>query len=232
MWEPYRDVAATYFPNAAVAIDPFHVIKHLVQGFVQLRIDLMNQCGYGSNAYYLLKKWHWLLMKDDVHPDNARVYNKRFAMKLNRRDLFNMIMEAFPVLEQAYLLKEEYRKFNRECSYDDASDGFDALAAKFKNSAIRQYDEFASILAAWKDEILNSFKRPYGDRKLSNAFTENINGRIRTYLVVSRGVGNFQRFRKRVIYALSPDVYYALTTCLQSDKKTGKKRGSYSKPGD
>lgn len=151
MWEPYRDVAATYFPDAVVAVDPFHVIKHLVQGFAQLRIDLMDQCGYGSNAYYLLKKWHWLLMKDDVHPDNARVYNKRFAIKLNRRDLFNMITETFPVLEQAHLLKEEYRKFNRECSYDDAADGFDALAAKFKNSAIGQSDEYESILAAWKD---------------------------------------------------------------------------------
>ncbi len=138
MSEPYRDVAAPYFPDAVVAVDPFHIIKHLVQGFTQLRINLMNQCEYGSNAYYLLKKWHWLLMKDDVRLDNARVYNKRFAMKLNRRDLFNMIMEAFPVLEQAYLLKEEYRKFNRECSYDDAAEGFDALAAKFKNPAIGQ----------------------------------------------------------------------------------------------
>lgn len=153
-------------------------------------------------------------------------------MRLNRRDLFHMIMEAFPVLDTAYSLKEAYRKFNKESTYEEAVGAFDILAEKFKNSGIRQFDEFTSILFNWKEEILNSFKRPYGSQKLSNAYTEHINGKIRTYLSVSRGVGNFTRFRKRVIYALSPDVYYALTSCLQSDKISKKKRGSYNKIHD
>lgn len=29
MWEPYRDVAKSFLPNAIVAVDPFHVIEHL-----------------------------------------------------------------------------------------------------------------------------------------------------------------------------------------------------------
>ena len=61
MWEPYKDIARTYFPNCVIAVDPFHVIKHLTQGFERLRIDLMNMSPYGSNAYYLLKKWSHLL---------------------------------------------------------------------------------------------------------------------------------------------------------------------------
>ena len=40
MWEPYKDVARTYFPNCVIAVDPFHVIKHLTQGFKRLRINL------------------------------------------------------------------------------------------------------------------------------------------------------------------------------------------------
>ena len=40
---------------------------------------------------------------------------------------------------------------------------------------------------------------------------------------LSRGINNFQRFRKRVIFALSPDVFYALTSSLQSEKRSGKK---------
>lgn len=35
MWEPYKDVVRTYFPNCVIAVDPFHVIKHLTQGFEQ-----------------------------------------------------------------------------------------------------------------------------------------------------------------------------------------------------
>lgn len=229
MWEAYKDVVSIYLPQAIIAVDPFHVVKHLNDNFGRLRIDLMNQCAYGSNAYYLLKKWHWLLMKDDVFLDNERVYNHRFNTKLNRRDLLHMIFDTFPVLAQAYGLKEEYRLLNHEGSYEEACEKLPLLSAKFNNSGIRQFDEFTAILFSWQEEILNSFRRPYGDRKLSNSFTENINGRIRTYLSVSNGVNNFEKFRKRVIYALSSDIYYALTPALKSDKRSKKKRGPYNK---
>ena len=44
----------------------------------------------------------------------------------------------------------------------------------FKTSGIRQFKEFIEILINWRDEILNSYLRPFGDRKLSNSFTENV----------------------------------------------------------
>jgi len=192
----------------------------------------MKQCEYGSNAYYLLKNWHWLLETDNVFFDNEKVFNHRFNTYMNKRDIFNMIMDAFPVLFQAYALKEEYRGFNRESTYENAVERLPVITKKFKDSGIRQFAEFTGILTHWHDEILNSFRRPYDDRKLSNAFSENINSKIRTYLTVSNGISNFQRFRKRVIYALSPDVYYALTPMLKSDKRHGKSRGTYRKAKD
>lgn len=57
MWEPYKDVAKAYLPNAIITVDPFHVVKHLADNFDRLRLDLMKQCEYCFNAYYLLKKW-------------------------------------------------------------------------------------------------------------------------------------------------------------------------------
>ena len=69
----------------------------------------------------------------------------------------------------------------------------------------------------------------YDDRKLSNSFTENVNGKLRTYLAVSRGISNFTRFRKRVIYSLSRDVQYALNDSLHSDSVPKRKRGTYKK---
>ena len=80
-----------------------------------------------------------------------------------------------------------------------------------------------------RDEILNSYLRPYDDRKLSNSFTENVNGKLRTYLAVSRGISNFNRFRKRVIYSLSKDVQYSLNNSLHSDSVPKRKRGTYKK---
>ena len=229
MWEPYRDVAVSFLPNAVIAVDPFHVIEHLCRDFDNLRISLMKQCPYDSNGYYLLKKWNWLLNKDDVFLDNAKVYNHRFQTSLNRRDLLTMIKDTFPILGEAYELKEYYRNFNKTATYEEAVEKYDDIVRQFKNSGIPQYNEFTSILVTWKTEILNSFRRPYENRKLSNAYSENINGKLRTYITVSRGLGNFKRFRSRAMYALNPKISFAISDNLKTNKRTGRKRGSYRK---
>ena len=66
----------------------------------------------------------------------------------------------------------------------------------------------ASKLAS---KILNSFQRPYDNRKESNALTENINGKLREYITVSNGLSNFDRFRIRVLYALNKHLTYTIT---------------------
>ena len=231
MWEPYKDLAYKHFRNCKVAVDPFHVVEHLCKDFRQLRINIMKQTKYGSNAYYLLKKWNWLLETDmkKVDLDNEPVYNSRFRCKLSRRQIMEMLLKLSPLLEEAYFLKERYRYFNRNMSYEEAIENYDVLLKEFMDADIPEYREFVNILKNWKKEILNSFIRPYGDHKLSNAFCENINGKIRDYLSVSRGIGNFCRFRKRVLYALNPRIFYSLSRVLYSNKRQGKKRGQYKK---
>ena len=64
---------------------------------------------------------------------------------------------------------------NKDCSYDAATNLYDDMLKAFKTSGIRQFNEFTEILINWRDEILNSYLRPYDDRKLSNSFTENVN---------------------------------------------------------
>ncbi len=113
---------------------------------------------------------------------------------------------------------------NKDCSYDEATNLYDDMIKSFKTSGIKQFKEFTEILINWRDEILNSYLRPYDDRKLSNSFTENDNGKLRTYLALSRGISNFNRFRKRVIYSLSKDVQYSLNNSLHSDSVPKKKR--------
>lgn len=229
MWEPYRDVVNTFLPNAIVAVDPFHVIEHLCRDFENLRISLMKQCPYDSNGYYLLKKWNWLLNKDGIELDNPRVFNHRFQISLNRRDILNLIKNSFPLLAKAYELKEYYRRFNKTATYDEAVEKYDYIIKLFKNSGIPQYVEFTNLLITWKKEILNSFLRPYHQRKLSNTYAENINGKLRTYMTVSRGLGNFKRFRSRALLALNHKVFFAISDNLTTNKRTGRKRGPYEK---
>ncbi len=228
MWEAYRDVAVKMFRNCHVAADPFHVVKHLVDHFSRLRIAIMNQVEYGSPSYYLLKKWNWLLTTNDVDLDNEPVMNHVFNRYMNRRDLLEATLSINEDLSLAYYLMKRYQHFNETCSAENAEVQLDALIHDFSASDIPQYRPFTSLLIHWRKEILNSFERPTG-RKQSNALAENINGSISTYLSVSKGNTNFERFRRRILYCLNDKVFYSTTSFLTSLKSEGKKRGSYIK---
>lgn len=229
MWEPYRDVSVKYFPNCEVAVDPFHVVKHLSEGFTRLRVDLMNRAVKGSPAYYLLKHWHHLL-ETDVDLDNKPQYNAFFHQKMNRRQLYDALLSLNPSLKLAYHLKELYRKFNDEATAFDCQQRFDQILEAFKKAHLYCYEEFVSLIEHWRPEIINSFKRPYDTFKQSNALSENINGQLRSLITVSNGLSNFDRFRARAIYCLNHQISYSLTNHIHRyNKRIGKPRGSYKK---
>ena len=63
MWQPYKDITHLYFKNAIIAVDPFHVVKHLLDCFKHIRLYIMYQVEYNSDRYYLLKTWKDLIEK-------------------------------------------------------------------------------------------------------------------------------------------------------------------------
>ena len=229
MWEPYKDVCEKYLDNCEIAVDPFHVIKHLTDGFTNLRVAIMNQCVKDSPSYYLLKKWHKLLESDKYKLDNEPVYNSKFKQKMNYRDLFNLTLSISPDLKLAYELKEIYREFNKNCTYEDAPEQLDYLIKIFEESNLACYEEFVSLLKHWRPEIINSFKRPYQDKKQSNALSEYLNKMLNLLINVSNGYSNFERFRARAIYCLNDALFYHLTESLYSNKRKFKPRGPYNK---
>lgn len=228
MWDAYISVAKRHFKNALIAVDPFHVIKHLGECFTRIRINIQNQVIYDSDTYYLLKTWHKLL-ESDYDLDNEPRYNGHFKKYLNYRKLYDMLLDINENLTCAYYLKEKYRKFNAEATIDNAAQWLDEIISAFIIADISEYQPFIILLNTYKPYIINSFIRPFDNRKLSNALSENINSQIRANLSVSRGTANFDRFRKRMIYSLNKKVFYSATEHLKSDKRVGKPRGSYKK---
>ena len=142
---PYRDVCKKYLRHCEIAVDPFHVIKHLTECFTRMRVGIMKQYVYDSPSYYLLKTWHKLLETDSFDLDNEPRYNSKFRQKMN------------------------YRDFNKHCSFEEAGTQLDYLIELFEHSELEGYKEFISLLKHWKLEIINSFSRPYDDRRQSNA---------------------------------------------------------------
>lgn len=229
MWKPYKDVAQKYLRNARIAVDPFHVVKHLTDSFESLRISIMKQADMRSPTYYLLKHWRLLLMSD-INLDNKPQYNGYFRRKMNYRDLYDMMLAINPQLRIAYELKEQYRRFNQTCSWENAPEQIDFIIQSFEYADLPCYEEFICLLKEWKTEIINSFERPIANRRQSNALSESFNQKLRILISSSYGFSNFERFRARAIYCLNDSIFYALTSKLSfQNRRTGKKRGSYSK---
>lgn len=225
MWLPYKEMALKWLPNATIAVDPFHVIEHLTKDFDRVRIKIMNKCIYGSNAYYLLKKWNKLLSSDKYNLNGESVYNHIFKCKLNYGDIKKMLLELNDELTIAYNLKEAYRDFNSHATYESAEKQLDDLIYEFAKANIREYDEFIQIMVNWKAEIINSFIRSEetGNR-LSNAKAEAMNNDIGSNIRISRGLANFNRFRKRMLYCYNDKLFYSLTSKLTSLKRKLKKK--------
>lgn len=224
LWLPYKEATKRWLPKAICAADPFHVIKHLCDDFTDIRIRIMNKTIYGSNSYYLLKKWHKLLESDDYNFNGEPKYNSVFKQKLNYGDLRKMILEIDDELNKAYELKEAYRHFNSKATFESAPSELDILIAMFSEANIKEYEEFVSIMKNWRQEIINSFiiSDVTGNR-LSNARSETMNAGIKTHIRISKGLANFNRFRKRMLYCYNDKVFYVLTEKITSMKRDLKK---------
>lgn len=70
MWDTYRDLSEIYFSNALIAVDSFHVIQHLNKAMINIRLKIMRKFDKRTNRlitndlyYYMLKKFHYFLLK-------------------------------------------------------------------------------------------------------------------------------------------------------------------------
>lgn len=225
MWKPYKETALKWLPNAVIAVDPFHVIEHLSNCFTRIRIRIMNSKIYGSNSYYLLKTWHKLLESDKYILDGPGKYNHIFKEKLNYGDIKKMLLELDDELTLAYELKESYRNFNFHSTYETASRDLDVLISSFEKANIKEYEEFVDIMIRWKKEIINSFIiSDRSSNRLSNARSEAMNERIKTHIRISKGLSNFMRFRKRMLYCFNDRLFVVLTEKLTSMKRDLKQK--------
>ena len=122
-----------------------------------------------------------------------------------------MILNINENLCLGFRLKEMYLHFNKEATPDNCEQWFDTIYEAFLNSGIHEFNSFITTLSNWKKRYTGLISAPYDDRKLSNALSENINAQLQTYIAISKGISNFMRFRKRVIFSLNPKVYYSIS---------------------
>lgn len=227
MWEPYRDIAFLYMHNAIISVDPFHVVKHVHDALTKVRVRIMKQFLKTSNNYYLLKKFSYLLDKNysDLNYYEPK-FNRKLAMFLNAHSTLNLILKINSELTLAYELKEEYYRFNKYSSYENAREYLDNFILKCKKTYMTEFVELAKTLNHWKEEIINSFIRIDG-RRITNGPMESKNSQIKLVKHNANGYTNFVRERNRLFYCFNKNVAFIQLENNLSIKKICKPRKSF-----
>lgn len=241
LYDTYRQVIHIIFPHALHSADRFHVSQVFHRYMTALRVRKMKEHDSKSLPYYLLKKCNWVIMIDpdkktkvnkeakekigtfDINAPGK--YNRRYRKVMNAYRLRQEIFHYFPELEEAYTLKEALHDFYKDNTYETAEEAINALIKQFSDSKIPEMKSFAGTLKNWRTEIINSFYVVYSEyvidkedghvdlreKHMTNAIIENRNKVVKLIKNNANGYHNWERFRNRMMYVMTPDATFTLT---------------------
>ena len=122
MYRPYLGFVDKYFPNAISVIDSFHVVKMINQELHKYILKLIRRYRDRDEAnhealeqklgrrieftpsreYYLLKKYQWLILKnnEEVNYSKPAKYNKKLKRYVTIAEIENMLFDIDPDLAE------------------------------------------------------------------------------------------------------------------------------------
>lgn len=182
MWQPYVDLAHTFFPNAKVCIDKYHFIRQVTWAMENVRKRLQKTMTITMRKYYkrshklLLTRYHKLKEENKKACDRMLLYNDDLRL--------------------AHWLKEKFYDICQDTRYSRQRRDFHDWIKIAESSGLKEFEKCADTYRRWSKEILNAFK--YG---ITNGTTEGFNNKIKVLKRTSYGIQNFERFRTRILHS-------------------------------
>ena len=175
-----------------------------------------NDADEGGCNYYLLKKFNWMLYKendDRLYDQNAeRRFVKKLGEYLNYAQIYQKLKEIDPRLDIGtnirFFLSQFYEKaIQRKYSRDEAIAELNEIICYAALSEVPEYFEFSQTMLTWQESIINSIYI-IDNGSVSNGIMENRNKIIKDLKYNANGYRNFERFRNRIIYCLNSETIY------------------------
>lgn len=189
----YKTVIKQCLPKADIVADRFHV-ETLANRMVDDIRAVVQEEFVGRKGQ--LKK---LLLT------NYHLLNEQEKKKL---ELVWKKYERYPVLKQAWIIKEKIIHFYQLGSYDKAKANFKYITMLFETVNPNHYLETTKrTWKNWREQILNYFKN-----KTTNGFTEGCHTKIKMMKRVSFGFRNINNYIAKMMLAFVP--LLAVTNCL------------------
>lgn len=181
LWQPYRDLVKTYFPNAKIVADRFHYSRYIVQAVDTVRKDVQNKLTPEERRYF--KHSRKLLLSRNIT-----------LSKEQRKELNYILINYSEELRRVYNEKEELLDILHSGGKYQAIDKLNKWVKYNLDSNYEVLQSCAKTYMNWIEEIRNSLLVPY-----SNGVMEGYNNKIKVLKRVAFGFRNFQNFKARIL---------------------------------
>ncbi len=184
MWQPYTELAKTFFPNATIVIDKYHFIRQTTWAIENVRKRLQKTMPASLRKYYKRSRSLILSRYNNLKDENKKACD---LMLLYNDDL-----------RLAHYLKEWFYEICQNNKYSEQRKDFLDWISTAEQSQLPEFESCAKTYRHWCKEILNAFK--YGH--ITNGPTEGFNNKIKVLKRTSYGIRNFNHLRTRILLTM------------------------------
>lgn len=178
MCDPYRNFIRSFFPNAKIVADKFHVLRLLSPALLKKRKEIS-----GTRADLRAKKL-LLMSGKNLH------YGERVAL--------DRFLARHPKMRELYEWKERLHSFYRMRGGGRSYQAYKKLMDDMSVSFLPEIITLRKTLLKWKDEILNYFYS-----RLTNARLEGFNCKASALKRRAYGYRNPENYRIQLLHACS-----------------------------
>lgn len=183
MWRPFKRSFSKYLPNARLIIDKFHVVKMASEALEEERKKY--QVALDKNERIKVKKSiRWLTLK---RPSN---------LSPEEKVALGIVRQVIPALAEAYDFKEAFYRIYDDPVKESAMRAFDA----WENSLPDELDGFRSLAKTVHNHYGDIFAYWDSPSRLTNAYTEGLNGLTKVANRMGRGY-SYEIIRAKMLYA-------------------------------
>ena len=185
MWKPYIKSASAALPGGALAVthDPFHLVQHMNRAVDAVRRREQARLGEPARRELKSTRFMWLYGFESLP--------EKWAERMKA------VKDGATKTARAWRLKELFREFYRCGDWAQGSAFFEDWHASAVRCRLKPVVEFAKMVKRHLPQVLNYFIH-----KVTNSFSEGINGIIQELIGRARGYRNRERLKRDIYFHL------------------------------
>lgn len=184
IWRPFKESYGPFLPNARLVIDKFHVVR-MASDALEVERKKHQATLEGNERLKVKKSIRWLTLKRPGSLSSAE------------QQALQLVRSSIPALAEAYDFKEAFY-----CIYDEptkaaAMRAFEAWENSLPSGKMPNFRSLAKTVHNNYEDIFAYWDAPI---RLTNAYTEGLNGLVKVANRMGRGY-SYEIIRAKTLYA-------------------------------